>query len=256
MDGSTSRKRGRRGRFSERAGRNASERRAGLEKLNAEADPPTFRGSLPATGDATEDGGERHQAGRLRRGSGDGMCAKGSGCNTGSPVGGAHASPGNPRGPAWVGRVAERLGVPGKPSNTDGGKEPQFERNVGKGTGTLGPGASLPAPITVRKLQRAWHAKTKGALSDREERERGEAEQAVAPVAEPEAPGEVGEGRAPPGWATVAGPQSGTPASADGVVSRGRRQDLEQEPSAGNPHAGFGERGEETWSTWRLRHRH
>ena len=28
------------GRFSERAGRNASERRAGLETSNAEADPP------------------------------------------------------------------------------------------------------------------------------------------------------------------------------------------------------------------------
>ena len=38
------------GRLSERAGRNASERRAGLETLNAEADPPGSRGRLPATG--------------------------------------------------------------------------------------------------------------------------------------------------------------------------------------------------------------
>ena len=40
------------GRLSERAGRNASERRAGLETVNAEADPPRSRGRLPATGNA------------------------------------------------------------------------------------------------------------------------------------------------------------------------------------------------------------
>ncbi len=28
------------------------------------------------------------------------------------------------------------------------------------------------------------------------------------------------------------------------------------EPAAGKPHGGFGERGEETWPRWRLRHRH
>ena len=179
--------------------------------------------------------------------------------NTGSPVGGAHASTGNPRGPAWVGRVAERLGVPGKPGHAGGGKEPQVERNVGKGTGTLETGASLQTPVTVRKLPRALPAQVKGALSCREERERGalaEAVEAVAPVAELEAPGEVGEGRALPGWTTVAGPRSGTPGSAAGAASRGRRHDLDREPSAGNPHAGFDERGEETWSRWRLRHRH
>ena len=51
---------GRLGRLSERAGRNASERPAGLEKVNAEADPPSSRGRLPATGtvqwDANENG--------------------------------------------------------------------------------------------------------------------------------------------------------------------------------------------------------
>ena len=44
-------------RLSERAGRNASERRAGLETLNAEADPPRSRGRLPATGKAKALGG-------------------------------------------------------------------------------------------------------------------------------------------------------------------------------------------------------
>ena len=69
-------------------------------------------------------------------------------------------------------------------------------------------GASLTVPVKVRKLQRALHAQVKGALACREERGAGapaEAVQAVAPVAEPEAPGEVGEGRALPGWTTVVG---------------------------------------------------
>jgi len=41
---------GRLGRFSDHAGRNASERRAGLETLDAEADPPDIRGRLPSVG--------------------------------------------------------------------------------------------------------------------------------------------------------------------------------------------------------------
>ena len=178
--------------------------------------------------------------------------------NTGSPGGDAHASIGNPRGPAWAGRVAERLGVPRKPGNAGGGKGPQVERNVRKGTGTMETGASLQAPVTVRKTPAGVACASEGSP----ERPRGagagalaEAVQAAAPVAELEAPGEVGEGCALPGWTTVAGPRSGTPASAAGAASRGRRQDLEREPSAENPHAGFEERGEETWSRWRPRYR-
>ena len=74
------------GRLSERAGRNASERRAGLETVNAEADPPRSRGRLPATGNA-KGFGER-STGRLRRGNGDGMYAQGSGCNMAIPLAG------------------------------------------------------------------------------------------------------------------------------------------------------------------------
>ena len=85
MDGSTPREKGRRGRFSEHAGRNASERRAGLATSHAEADPPLIRGRLPATGDATEDGGDRTQAGRLCRGSGGGMRARGAQEQRGKP---------------------------------------------------------------------------------------------------------------------------------------------------------------------------
>ena len=74
------------GRLSERAGRNASERRAGLETVNAEADPPRSRGRLPATGNA-KGFGER-STGRLRRGAGDSMRAQGDGCNTAIPLAG------------------------------------------------------------------------------------------------------------------------------------------------------------------------
>ena len=66
---------GRLGRFSEHAGCNASERRAGLEKLDAESAPPLFRGRLPPTGNASWIGDER-TTGRLRRGIGGGMCAR------------------------------------------------------------------------------------------------------------------------------------------------------------------------------------
>ena len=105
--------------------------------------------------------------GRLRRGSGDSMRAQGDGCNTGSPVGGAHAPTGNPRGPAWAGRVAERLVVPGKPGNAGGGKGPWFGKDAGKEAGTMGTGASLSAPISVRKLRMASHAEAKRALGRR-----------------------------------------------------------------------------------------
>ena len=58
------------------------------------------------------------------------MREEGDSSNTGSPVGGAHAPTGNPRGPAWAGGVAERLVVPEKLGNAGGGKEPQFESSA------------------------------------------------------------------------------------------------------------------------------
>ena len=179
--------------------------------------------------------------------------------NPGSPVRGEHASTGYPRGPVCADRVTETPGVPGKPGKAGGGKGPQVERNVGRETGTIETGASLQARVRVRQLQRELPVQVKGVPACREERGAGvpaEAVEAGAPVAEPEASGEVGEGRALPGWTTVAGPRSGMPASAAEATSRGRRHDLERGPSKGNPHAGFDERGEETWSRWRPRHRH
>ena len=56
------------------------------------------------------------------------MREEGDSSNTGSPVGGAHAPTGKPRGSAWANGVTERLGVPEKPGNAGRGKGPQFER--------------------------------------------------------------------------------------------------------------------------------
>ncbi len=87
------------GRLSEHTGRNARERRAGLEKDDAEADPPLFRGRQPASGKrATRAPGV--SAGVLAA-----ACVpEGDGGNTGSPVGGVHAPTGLPRGTGRAGQ--------------------------------------------------------------------------------------------------------------------------------------------------------
>ena len=201
-------------------------------------------------------GARTKMAGRLRRGTGDSMHAQGSGCNTGSPVGGAHAPTENPRGPVWAGRVADRPVVPGKRGNACGGKGPWFESDAGKETGTQGTGASLQAPITVRKFRMAPHAESEASSrwprSGGREHGRGRHSGRVG--------SRGGSPRRSPGRRAFSGrtaaERSGTSDGADGAASRVRAHDLEREPSAGNPHAGFDERGEETWSRWRLRHRH
>ena len=80
---STSMTKGRHGRPSDHAGRNASERRAGLETGDVEADPPEIRGRLPAVG---------KRATRAPAGSAGVVAAarmeEGNGRNTGSPAGG------------------------------------------------------------------------------------------------------------------------------------------------------------------------
>jgi len=77
------RQKGRLGRLSDHAGRNASERRAGLETCNAEADLPGSQGRLPSAGKratyAPVDSAGVMAAARME---------EGSGCNTGSPGGG------------------------------------------------------------------------------------------------------------------------------------------------------------------------
>ncbi len=87
------------GRLSEHAGRNASERRAGLEKHNAEADPPLYRGRQPASGKRAM------RAPGVSAGVWAAACVpEGDGGNTGSPVGGVHAPTGLPRGTGRAGQ--------------------------------------------------------------------------------------------------------------------------------------------------------
>ena len=74
---------GRRGRFSDHAGRNATERRAGPETCDAEADPPATRGRLPAVGKRAT-GAPTVSAGVLATA----RMEEGNGRNTGSPAGG------------------------------------------------------------------------------------------------------------------------------------------------------------------------
>ena len=69
---------------------------------------------------------------------------------------------GNPRGPAWAGRVAERPVVARKRGNARGAKGPWFERDARRGKGRVETGKSLGAPERVRGLQTALHVKAKG----------------------------------------------------------------------------------------------
>ena len=64
------------------------------------------------------------------------MREEGDSSNTGSPVGGAHAPTGKPRGPAWAGGVTERLVVPKKPGNAGGGEGASVREGRNKEAGT------------------------------------------------------------------------------------------------------------------------
>jgi hypothetical protein len=77
---------GRRGRLGERTGRNVSERRAGLEKGNAEADPPELRGRPPPRASSLARAiGQSDRMRRFRRGNGDGMHVHGDLTQHGKP---------------------------------------------------------------------------------------------------------------------------------------------------------------------------
>ena len=95
---------GRHGRLSDHTGHNASERRAGLETRNAEADPPLKRGRLPPVG---------KRATRAPTGSAGVLAVacmeEGSGGNTGSPARWRGTrQPTTREGKAGPDRVAER----------------------------------------------------------------------------------------------------------------------------------------------------
>ena len=113
------------------AGRNASERRASLEKVDAQADLPTLAGKADTAG-----GNERGSTARGCAGVVATACTQGKRAQHGKPRG--VVSDGQPdAGDGQAGRrgVAERLGVPTKPGNAGGGKGPQFKTDARRGEG-------------------------------------------------------------------------------------------------------------------------
>ena len=105
------------------------ERRAGLEKGNAEADPPEIRGRSPPLGKESD---MRTQ--RFRRGGGDGMCVEGSCATREAPRGGWRGGAGQRSCREARNRplgVADRVVVPVKPGNAGGGKDPWSGNGAG-----------------------------------------------------------------------------------------------------------------------------
>ena len=112
----------------EYAGRNTSERRAGLEIGDAEADLAGYEGRPPLLGNTSD--GPSSSAGVC----GDGMHAHGDEAQHGKPitVEERELQRDAREGQARPGRVAERLVVPSKPGNAGGGKEPRFKDNAAR----------------------------------------------------------------------------------------------------------------------------
>src|SRR6266487_3065178 len=116
--------------------RNASERRASLEKDNAQADPTTLSGKADTAGRTSE---SRHQP--LRRGSGDSMYTRKAYATREAPRRGRNDDQPEAReGQAGRSGVAEGFIVPPKLGNASGGKGPQFKTDAirGEGPGRLG----------------------------------------------------------------------------------------------------------------------
>ena len=100
--------------------------------INAGADPPRLRGKAEADGIVRAN--KFHQT---CRGIGDGMQAKGTMRNTGSPSGdrGMDQLATRERKAGLTG-MAERLVVPTKPGNSGGGKGPQLKADARSDEGT------------------------------------------------------------------------------------------------------------------------
>ena len=109
-----------------------SERRASLEKDDAQADPTAISGKADTTGEAS-----RRCTQSLRRGSGDSMYTREAHATRETPRRGREGQPDAREG--WAGRlgVSERLVLPLMPGNAGGGKEPQFKTDA---TRSEGPG--------------------------------------------------------------------------------------------------------------------
>jgi len=114
-------------RLSEHAGRNVSERRAGLEKGRCGSRPHRTWGKAAATGE--HERWLQWSAGVVAT-----ACMQGDVTQHGKPdtAEGSDLQPDAREGQAGPGRVAERLVVPLKPGNAGGGKEPQFKDHAAR----------------------------------------------------------------------------------------------------------------------------
>src|SRR6266487_3135539 len=124
-------------RLRECAGRNASERRASLEKDNAQADPTTLSGKADTAGRTSE----YQDTQPLRRGSGDSMYTRKPYATREAPRRGQNVDQQEAReGQAGRSGVAEGFIVPPKLGNASGGKGPHFKTDAirGEGPGRLG----------------------------------------------------------------------------------------------------------------------
>ena len=151
----------------EHLGRNMCEHRAGLEKGNANADPAGIGGRLPRHTEQArvrelEDVKSDDRGVLVRRGSGDGMGAKESCRNTGSPrKQSGKAQRGIPRGTGLACGGGGEARSSEDTRNERRAKGPQFQGNATSGA-RAEIGASLPPAEKLLKLQETLHAQAKG----------------------------------------------------------------------------------------------
>src|SRR6202030_2462849 len=113
------------------AGRNASERRASLEKDDAQADPTTLSGKADTAGGSERSNTPSRCAGVVAT-----ACTQGKRTKHGKPLGVvSDDQPDAREGQAGRPGVAERVVVPLKPGNAGGGKGPQFKTDAIRGEG-------------------------------------------------------------------------------------------------------------------------
>lgn len=143
------------------------EHRAGLEKGNANADSAEIGGRLQRHTERalvrdSKDVKSDNRRVRVRRGSGDGMGAKESRRNTGSPGKQSdRAQTGNPRGTGLACEGGGEARSSEDARNERRAKGPQFQGDATSGA-RAEIGDSLAPPYKLWKLRKALHAKAKG----------------------------------------------------------------------------------------------